>query len=229
MVGFDFLDIAKPPRHIYPRIYYPQASGYGWKDYIQSIGATAIFGRKFGELLQVEPSSTVCSAWKTVPLGMDYLGVSIATLKTIHKKRNDNVVGSREITRDIIWTSRTRLFSQCKCVAAPALSATEHIDPVQALLPKGQKLHLDVPKNHIHITLSSLRDNGAVVFGHTRYKVGRRPSPEAITRELRDDSPLDTDLLSTTPISPSTGTGVSNIRSTETQRTNRDSSLSSRC
>lgn len=176
LIGFDFWDIAKPPGPIRPRAYHLRTGGHGWIEYIRSVRATTIFGKKFGELLQAQDQQSLCPGWRSVPMGMDYLGASVATLKAIHEARNEAVMGTGEITTEIVWSSRVELFTQCGCLSHTLPTSKHlHLDPVQLLLPKGQKIHLEVPKIHGNITLGKLSDKGAVLFGHTPYRFGIRP------------------------------------------------------
>jgi hypothetical protein len=173
VVGYDFWDIANPPGPIWSRAYYPKTGGYGWIDYIRAIRATTLFGRHFGELLQATTPGDICPDWRIIPTGAEYLGVSVATLKTFHGSMNKAALAPGELTSDIIWSSRLELFSHCKCTSASPLPGQEkvhpHMDPVQLLLPKGRRIRLDVPKIHCDVSLQSLGAHGAVLFGHTRY------------------------------------------------------------
>jgi hypothetical protein len=146
--------------------------GHGWVDYIRSIKATTIFGQNFGELLQADNPTLLCPSWKTVPTRMDYMGSSIVTLKRLQRAKDRSHLGPGEITSEIIWSSRCELFSQCKCVSLQVEDTALHLDPVQLLLPRRQNLLLDVPKTRVSINLEHLKDNGAVIFGHTPYIVG---------------------------------------------------------
>ncbi|KAH7136252.1 hypothetical protein EDB81DRAFT_77443 [Dactylonectria macrodidyma] len=183
LVGFDFWDVAKPSGPIQQRAHYLRTAGHGWIDYVRSVKATTIFGKNFGDLLQVEHPSLLCANWRSVPTGMDYLGVSISTLKTIQTARTGLVLGPGHITPDIVWSSRYQLFSQCTCLQSPPETTTSHVDPVQLLLPKGQKIHLSVPKVCSEITLKDLGDNGAVVFGHTPYRIGPKQKEAKSTEQ----------------------------------------------
>ena len=173
VVGYDFWDIASPPGPIWSRVYYPDTGGHGWIDYVRAIRATTLFGRNFGELLQAATPGDLCPGWRVVPRGEEYLGVSIATLRTLHDAMNKTALAPGELTSEIIWSSRLELFSHCECTSASTVSSPDkahpHLDPVQLLLPKGRRYHLDVPKIHCDVSLQSLGGHGAVLFGHTRY------------------------------------------------------------
>lgn len=208
VIGFDFWDIAKPPGPVRPRMYYLRTSGHGWIDYVHSIRATTLFGRNFGDLLKAGSPYDLCPEWRAVPKGGEYLGVSVSTLKAIHQARNESALAPGEITSDIVWSSRLELFSTCGCISStPTKSGgieqhSHHDDPVQLLLPKGRNLRLDIPKQHHSITLASLGDNGAVLFGHTPYRGLRKreDSKSQSTTAFADygDSSIGPGMSSTT-------------------------------
>ncbi|KPM44557.1 hypothetical protein AK830_g2031 [Neonectria ditissima] len=102
---------------------------------------------------------------------------------------------------DIVWSSRYQLFSQCACLQPPPEATTLHIDPVQLLLPKGQKIHLSVPKLCSEITLKDLGDNGAVVFGHTPYRIGPKQKEGKLPEQ--DQRLANTQINSNSTASPS--------------------------
>lgn len=199
LVGFDFWDVAKRSGPIQQRIHHLQTGGYGWVDYVRYVKATTIFGKNFGDLLQAEDPTVLCANWRTVPTGMDYMGASISTLKTIQTARSEVDLGPGQITTDIAWSSRCELFSQCGCLDPQPLNTTPpHHDPVQLLLPRGQRIHLNVPKMCLKITLNDLGDKGAVVFSHTPYRIGLRQKDGNSTGQEESDT-------SVPPFSDSTG------------------------
>lgn len=182
VLGFDFWDLAKAERRTPHRAHDLRSTGHGWADYIRSIRATTLFGGRFGELLKAASPSDLCRDWRAVPVGVECLAVSVSTLKAIQKSRNAHVLAPGEITNEITWSSRLELFSPCSCIStstavptasAPTVQDHSQHNPTQLLLPKakGWKVLLDVPKIHYSITLNDLEDSGAVLFGHTPYRV----------------------------------------------------------
>jgi hypothetical protein len=176
IMGFDFWDIAKPRGLVRPRTYYlPWTTiGHGWIEYIRSIKATTIFGTGFGDLLKSTNPTDLCSSWQTIPTGLDYLAMSISSLKAIHASQANSALSPGDATSKIAWPFRSEPFSRCWCAASGALApasttaySCSHLDPVQMLLPKGAKFHLYVSETPRSIILGELSDTGAVVFGHT--------------------------------------------------------------
>lgn len=189
-VGFDFWDVAKPAPSITRRYHTLDTWGYGWVDYIRSIGATVIFGNGLGELIRSETAGP-CTGWASVRTGRDLLCTSIRTLKIISATMG-TCLGEGELTSDMFWSSRSPLFTKCPCLSLPPVAVRSHVDPIQVLLPRKKigNISLDAPKNCIKVTLDELQDLGAVVFGHTPYyKAGRGLKYERSSR--KDKSPVD--------------------------------------
>jgi hypothetical protein len=80
--GWDFFDLAtgRDPR---PRVATLQALGYGWVDFICSIGAVTLLGRGFGAIMQPTPFEGMCPRWSSLPSDNFYLAASTYDLKNI--------------------------------------------------------------------------------------------------------------------------------------------------
>ncbi|KAI9172522.1 hypothetical protein HJFPF1_02024 [Paramyrothecium foliicola] len=190
LAGFDFWDVAQPTGPIRSRAHFLGSLGHGWVHYVRSIKATTLFGNGFGDLLQADGPDFSCGNLRTVPAGMNYLGSSVTTLKTLHRVINTTNLSPGEITSDILWRSRCELFSKCNCVtrSSDSTSSTSHLDVVQLLLPRKFQILLDVPKTSISIRLNELGDGGAVLFGHTPYKIGPQQRDDSLIAQERMDA-----------------------------------------
>ncbi|KAF9773417.1 hypothetical protein IL306_008789 [Fusarium sp. DS 682] len=60
IVGFDIMDMIDPSVPIYPRIQHLNSWGNGWIDLVPTIGITAIFGRRFGDLIRADDIDSIC-------------------------------------------------------------------------------------------------------------------------------------------------------------------------
>lgn len=224
IMGFDFWDLANAERRTWPRAHNLQSNGHGWADYISSIKATMLFGGNFGELLQAASPVDVCPEWRAVPVGAECLAVSISTLKLIKKGRPPRATRPGEITKEITWSSRLELFSPCSCLsvtttaAASASASTvqshSHHNPVQLLLPKAWawRTVLEIPKIHSSINLSDLGDEGAVLFGHTPYKLTGSAFDDTISQQTSTaagttDSASNPGVPSTKVMTPNSSIG----------------------
>ncbi|KAJ5552462.1 hypothetical protein N7494_001840 [Penicillium frequentans] len=74
--GWDFVELATDydPR---PRVATLEAIGWGWVDFIRSIGAITLFGRGFGELIRPVEFDRMCPGWKSLPTQKYYLAASV--------------------------------------------------------------------------------------------------------------------------------------------------------
>lgn len=114
VTGLDLRDIIRPRTSSGGHKHRFKMKNYGWIDYIQSIWAAVIFGKKLGELIPVRSRNASCSEWTKVPTGGDYLCASIVTLKNIQKEKIGGNPRRGELTRDITWLSPYRPFLKCQ-------------------------------------------------------------------------------------------------------------------
>jgi len=128
--GFGFMDIVSGQNPLRPRVSVLKSSGRGWVDFTRSIGAISLLGRGFGDLIiPALDANKLCSAWKSVPEGKDYLVVCTTTLREICRKNGDTDSDPLELVQGIYWYKADRLFESCSCRSGQAC------DRVQVLLP----------------------------------------------------------------------------------------------
>ena len=186
LVGFDVLDIVSPLGPINPRVKQLPSWGDSWIDITQPIGISTVFGNGFGDLIRPDDPGTVCSQWKSIPIGMDYLTTSASTLKMLYEKRllrAEPTLGVGEVTSKIIWSSSQHPYDHCGCTSNRLVNRkeTEHSDPVQFLVSKkAWKSHL-MRRGLTPVNLAQLEKNGAVIFGHLSL-LGRRKDQRRIAR-----------------------------------------------
>ncbi|PGH07641.1 hypothetical protein GX51_01650 [Blastomyces parvus] len=183
IVGFDILDVITPFGPIHTRIKHLPSRGHGWKDLIPSIGVTTIFGNGFGDLIRPDNPDTICSHWKSVPTGMDYMATSVSTLKMLYEKRLQRIepaLSIGDMTSKITWTSPCQPFKPCECLTSKVADGKCHSDPVQFLGPK--KSWTNIGSSGLNpVNLAKLEENGAVIFGHLS-SLGRRKDGKAVRR-----------------------------------------------
>jgi hypothetical protein len=181
LVGFDILDVVKPLGPIGTRIMHFDSCGDGWVDLIPSIGVTTIFGNGFGDLILPADSNLVCSKWKSVPTGVNYMAASVSTLKMLYEKRlqrmePDLAIG--EITSKILWMSPCQPFKFCECLRGKIADGQCHLDPEQFLVLKKSWKPMMMPKGSAPVDLRKLDQNGAVVFANLSL-LGRKKNRKA--------------------------------------------------
>ncbi|KAI0139763.1 hypothetical protein BJ166DRAFT_604946, partial [Pestalotiopsis sp. NC0098] len=166
--GWDLKDIAtdRDPR---PRVATLHAYGYGWVDFIRAIGAVALLGRGFGDLIRPTDPRDQCEATRTVPRNKYYLATAISDLMRIREMFGDRTSRPVKICRGLVWHCDENTFSPCPCQTRLARQRSKgkilfnlHRDPVQVILPSHSKLIL--PSTGC-FDLEEHRD-GAVIWGH---------------------------------------------------------------
>ena len=159
LLGFGFRDIVKGHNILYPRVATLKPSGRGWVDFTREINAITLIGKGFGEIIRpAKDSNRICKYWSHVPVGRDYLVVSIATLKEIACQHGDCESDPLELADGIYWHRPDKLFEPCDGKRGSWKSCC---DRVQVLLPPmsvGSKKH---PRPFDC-------NDGAVIFGRSK-------------------------------------------------------------
>ena len=166
--GWDFVDLAKG-RDPYPRVASLQAVGWGWVDFIRSIDAITVFGRKFGDIIRPRDVAGMCSDWRTLPIDNYYLSASILDLKNIMEVFGHMKDGYLSPVEGLVWHCPGDLFAPCSCCHRGRAELLikkvfrRTYNPVQIFVPKSARLILDINGPG---RLDDLPDDGALVFGH---------------------------------------------------------------
>jgi hypothetical protein len=163
--GWDFTELATD-HDPYPRVATLQALGYGWVDFIHSIEAITLLGRGFGDIIRPMEFDGMCSNWRGLPTKKYYLGASVFDLKNIMKKFGDTSVDPIRLCHDLLWHCPGDIIAPCWCQKHSISQMIRktfklHHDPVQVLYPKRSRLVLPLRGP------GKLKDDGAVVFGHS--------------------------------------------------------------
>lgn len=179
--GWDFVELSTDSStQIFPRVATLQALGWGWVDFIRSIGAVTLFGFHFGELIRPEVFKGMCPRWRTLPKDGYYLAVSGADLEKV----------SFDSGR-LVWHSPTEPVTSCHCQGRlpfrPHSSFGRHHDPVQVFYPRRSRLIL--PTNRPN----TIYTDGAYVFGHNiawpySWKPGRHEDEDDLEERSSGDS-----------------------------------------
>lgn len=193
IVGFDVLDIITPLGPIDTRIKHLDSWGHGWIDLIPSIGVTTVFGNGFGNLIRPDDPDTVCSHWRSVPRGMDYMTASVSTLRMLYEKRLQRIepgLGIGEMTSKILWASPYQPFKVCECLKGGMADAELHLDPVQFLVSRKSWKMKIMPRSLAPVDLAKLEEKGAVVFGNfSLFSQRRDEKPAEDNRTQGEEAP----------------------------------------
>ena len=154
--GWDFKDLAADKDPIYPRVATLHTLGKGWVDFIRSIQAVTLFGKRFGQIFEPS-SSSACPYWSDMPKGKFYLAACMSDLRQIMETDGDCNASPMKLCNGISWYTPAIAFDSCRCTSA---SGENHSDFVQILWPT--RLESALPKQE----KAPLRKGGAVIFGH---------------------------------------------------------------
>lgn len=152
--GWDFVDLVTDDE-ITPRVAPLDALGWGWVDFVRSIGAITLFGCGFGDIIQPEVYEGMCPKWKTLPKGQSYLAASGFDLAKVKFHR-----------LGLVWHCPVQPVTPCRCQDHGAqklfvsLTRGSHHDPVQFFWPKKSRHILPLRKPE------TINVDGAYVFGH---------------------------------------------------------------
>ncbi|KAI1394973.1 hypothetical protein F4819DRAFT_222679 [Hypoxylon fuscum] len=160
--GWDFKDLAMDGDPFFSRVATLQTIGKGWVDFTRAIHAVTLFGRGFGELIQIQPTTAavaLCPQWSLLPSGRYYLAACVSDLLEVMENDGDPTSNPRRLCQDIAWHMNQATFDTCPCTGGVT---RKHHDPVQVLFPSKFMRNLK-KKSHV-----KLEDRGAVIFGHNK-------------------------------------------------------------
>ncbi|KAL7914184.1 hypothetical protein GGI35DRAFT_490474 [Trichoderma velutinum] len=191
IIGFDIRDIIDPCSAIRARITHVDSWGHGWIDLIPSIGTTTIFGRGFGDLISPEEPHALCSEWKCVPKGKDYMAASVATLQMLYERRllrMEPGLSLGEMTSKIVWVSPSgsELFKSCECLQRNTSNTEDghfHTNSVQLLIAKKSWRSRLVHHGSTPVDVMALDEKGAVVFGHIPFLSRKSEGKNALEQQ----------------------------------------------
>ncbi|KAH8129832.1 hypothetical protein LI328DRAFT_153386 [Trichoderma asperelloides] len=157
--GWNFKDIATDKDPAYLRLAKVKTAGKGWVDFTRAIEAVFLFGGDFGNLMNPIPENSTCSHWETLPPNKYYLAASAKDLNDIIDSMGGNLKANPpRLTDSLVWHPANMASNiRCDC----STHAQTHCERAQAIWPLG------ISQPSPRITILSLEDDGAVVFGHS--------------------------------------------------------------
>ena len=149
--GYTFMDIVDSTFPIRPKQHSLKKSGKSWVNFARGIGAMTLFGAGFESLIVPTPDKSVCTSWKDIPAGEEYLTVCVSTLKKICTQHGDITSEPLQLAPGIYWKTQGMLYDPCICGPHHACN-------------RVQVLHTKTSNAIKHRDLFQNLD-GAVVFG----------------------------------------------------------------
>lgn len=191
--GWDFFDLATDCDP-HPRVASLNAMGYGWVDFIRSIGAITLLGCKFGDIIRPIAFRGMCPEWTSLPPDNYYLAVSAMDLKNITQRFGTTRTSPPQPVHGLVWHCPEDVVASCNghCQGRGLFKRIRkiwkpHSDPVQVFYPKRKHgfLRLGGPER--------IHSDGAVVFGHNFSWKYRWRADAAHDIEECDDATCATD------------------------------------
>ena len=180
-------------------------SNGGWVDLVDDTDTMVLFGNGFGEIIKpVRDSVDLCSAWKVLPKGRDYLAVGCPMLETLYNEAGSRKTRSYLTSRHLQWHRGSTLFEKCEETSGCAC------DRLQQLVYDSRTTFRRVKPP------DELPENGCVIFGRayhpifpargtcakkrTIYSMPNGPLPEAKPTEPKSPAHLPTTSLEFRPV-----------------------------
>ena len=136
--GFGFRDIVEGSNPLKPRVAILQPTGKGWVPFIRSVGAVALLGKGFGELIEpAEDANYLCNMWRNVPKNKDFLAVCTSTLEAICTQTGTHDAHRLEITQGIFWHRGPKLYEPCSGCKPDVCDRVQNLHPRSL----GRKTH----------------------------------------------------------------------------------------
>ncbi|TGJ77569.1 hypothetical protein E0Z10_g10702 [Xylaria hypoxylon] len=165
--GWDFVDLARG-RKLFPRVATLQAVGYGWVDFIRTIGAISLFGREFGDIIKPEEPEIMCPKWITLPTGSYYLATSLFDARNITDRFGDQWSHPPKLIHGLTAYCPGRTLAHChkrdemSRIQRLLGASNRHKDPVNVFYPERYSQIVGSQS----LDWASLGSRSALVFGH---------------------------------------------------------------
>jgi hypothetical protein len=85
--GWEFMDLVNPVSDLCPKEAVLEATHGGWSDLIPDINALVLFASQLGDVIRPRiQEKQLCTLWRTMPKGKDYLAARVPILEKLHKR-----------------------------------------------------------------------------------------------------------------------------------------------
>ena len=190
LYGWEFRALVEDKNSFRQKEQVLEKSNGGWVDLVDDTDTIVLFGNGFGEVIKpVLDSVDLCSAWRVLPKGRDYLAVGCPMLETLYNEAGSRKTRSYLTSRHLQWHRGSTLFEKCEGLSACTC------DRLQRLVydSKTTFRRLKPP--------DELPENGCVIFGQAYHPMSRRTCPKKRTIYSLPNGPLP-EAMPTEPKSP---------------------------
>ena len=205
LYGWEFRALVEDKNSFRQKEQVLEKSNGGWVDLVDDTDTIVLFGNGFGEVIKPEfDSMNLCSAWKVLPKGRDYLAVGCPMLETLYNEAGSRKTRSYLTSRHLQWHRGSTIFEKCEELSACAC------DRLQQLVYDSKTTFRRVKPP------DELPEDGCVIFGQayhpifpvrgtcpkkrTIYSLPNDPLPEAKPTEPKPPAHLSTTSLEFRPV-----------------------------
>jgi len=161
LYGWEYLDIVNRKRH--PQIRSTQLRKIcgGWPRLARELNAITLFGVRFGEVMQPNGDYELCSAFKTMPLGKDYLAMEVAKLHSLYEETGSHEPGN--LAQITLFGTQ---LQQSEHLFEPCSDIPEHSKSKEGNSTCSRVQQLMFKKNDTNIALlQDVECSGAIIIG----------------------------------------------------------------
>ena len=205
LYGWEFRALVEDKSSFRQKEQVLKKSNGGWINLVDDTDTIVLFGNGFGEVIKpVCGSLDLCSAWKVLPKGRDYLAVGCPMLETLYNEAGSRKTRSFLTSQHLQWHRGSTLFERCEEMSGCAC------DRLQQLVYDSRTTFRRVKPP------DELPENGCVIFGRTYhplmpakgtcakkrtiYSVPNIPLPETKLTEPESPAYLPTTSLDSRPV-----------------------------
>ena len=160
LYGWEFRALVEDKSSFRQKEQVLEKSNGGWVDLVDDTDTIVLFGNGFGEVIKpVCCSVDICSAWKVLPKGRDYLAVGCPMMETLYNEAGSRKTRSYLTSQHLQWHRGSALFERCEEMSGCAS------DRLQQLVYESRTTFGRVKPP------DELPRNGCVIFGRAGHPI----------------------------------------------------------
>ncbi|KAK0507586.1 hypothetical protein JMJ35_010109 [Cladonia borealis] len=189
LYGWEFRALVEDKNSFRQKEQVLEKSNGGWVDLVDDTDTIVLFGNGFGEVIKpVRDSVNLCSVWKVLPKGRDYLAVGCPMLETLYNEAGSHKTRSYLTSRHLQWHRGSTLFERCEEISGCACHRLQ-----QLVYDSWTTFRRVKPPDE-------LPEDGCVIFGRVNHPIfpARRTCSKKRTIYSIPNGPLS-EAMSTEP------------------------------
>lgn len=172
--GWEFMSLVRKKNYRLKEAPIEKSSG-GWVDLIDDLATLVLMGTGFRDVIRpVSDLNMLCRKWRTMPLGKDYLAVSVVIIEVLYTEAGSQT-SRKHLSNNhhLKWHRGSTLFESCT-------------DPnsEQCGCDRTQQIYHDSPfktVGKVRPPEKNLENTGSVIFGQARHSL--KPAKTVTNKE----------------------------------------------